>query len=555
MDTIYFVTGNKGKVISMQNHVGKYGIKVEQYKLKMEEIQSDNVEDISVHKAQQAFNILKKPVIVEDSGFFIECFNGFPGVYIKYILNTIGINGILDMMKEKENRRCTFKSVLTFIDDQGVPRTFKDDGDGGTIAHEVNNTDCEEAWSDLWKIFIPSGATKTLNALTGDERERIFKEWENKSVFTQFAKWMDKKYNNLDVELDNQNNLLSSAFQFNLPEEKIANKPRPVGEHKLLIYDRKTDTIKHCFFDKLVDELPANALIVINNSKVVKAALRYLSDDGRYLHILNPLHESLSNVEMLCPWKPHTGDMVSVNGGIVKITGFADENRDIRTTEIIPHDTQIKTLPDFIDKYGEVPIPIYINAKRRLEVSDIDDYQNIYAKVDGSVACPTAGLHFNEDLIKKLKAKGIKFAEITLHVGYGTWKSFKYDNIKDHKMDSEHYIITKENMKLIYDAVKQKTPILAVGTTSVRTLETVADTIINCDGNFKDLEGDSEIFIYPPYNFKLVNWLITNFAYPKTPIMTIPASMCGLQKLKHLYSEALESDYLFYTYGDAMMIK
>jgi len=190
MKTIYFVTGNSGKVASLQHILEQYGIKVKQEKIELSEIQADDLESVSVYKAKQAFDILKKPVIVDDSGFFIECLNGFPGVYTKYILDTIGINGLMAIMKNKENRNCGFKSVATFINSQGDIRVFNGPYEEGTLAKDIDNEEREEAWSELWKIWIPQGYNQTLSQMLPQvKKERsVSKE----SHFSKFAEWISE---------------------------------------------------------------------------------------------------------------------------------------------------------------------------------------------------------------------------------------------------------------------------------------------------------------------------------------------------------------------------
>ena len=193
METIYFITGNNGKVANLQNKLGKYGIKVKQEKLELYEVQADDVESVSINKAKQAFDKLKKPVVVDDSGFFIDCLNGFPGVYTKYALGTLGVDGIMDIMKDKENRNCCFQSVATFIDSNGNPHVFKGVLEKGRISDNIDDIEREEAWSDLWRIFIPSGYDKTLSQLSLEERENRSIEREGESAFSKFTEWIASK--------------------------------------------------------------------------------------------------------------------------------------------------------------------------------------------------------------------------------------------------------------------------------------------------------------------------------------------------------------------------
>lgn len=190
MKTVCLVTGNSGKAASLQKKLKKYDINVEQVKLDLVEIQSDDLEEVSVNKAKQAFKILKKPLVVDDSGFFIKKLNGFPGVYIKYVLGVIGVDGIMDIMKDKDNRECTFKSVVTFVDANGKTKVFEGDLEEGIIADEIDKKDCSEAWSELWKIFIPKGYNKTLSQFSPEERENRNAKMKEKTAFKKFTDWI-----------------------------------------------------------------------------------------------------------------------------------------------------------------------------------------------------------------------------------------------------------------------------------------------------------------------------------------------------------------------------
>lgn len=189
---INFVTGNAGKVKTMQNHIKKYGFEVVQTKLSLVEPQATNAEAVALSKAMQAFKTLKQAVVVEDSSFHIDELKGFPGPYIKYILQTLGVDGILNLAKGMKNRTCRFTSALAYIDTDGVPRTFVQKGDAGILDTKVDRTPNDEAWSDLWRIFIPAGYKKPLTGLSKLERNKLWKKWEKESVFSQFASWLSE---------------------------------------------------------------------------------------------------------------------------------------------------------------------------------------------------------------------------------------------------------------------------------------------------------------------------------------------------------------------------
>ena len=426
-----FVTGNPGKVKTMQDHIRKFGFDVVQTKLSLVEPQANNAEAVALSKAMQAFKTLKQPVVVEDSSFHIDELKGFPGPYIKYILQTLGVEGILCLTKGLKKRTCRFVSALAYIDFNGVPRTFVQKGDVGTLDTKADKTPSTEAWSDLWRIFIPSRHKKPLTGLNQKERDSLWKKWEKESVFAQFAAWLSEKTR--PAKKGSRNRLLSSDFEFPIPRERISIRPRPHGQHKLIVYDRKAKEITHHRFEDIVDLLPKRTVVVINNSKVVNASLRKAVEDGTYLHVMYPSHPKLDEVYTLCPWKPAVGETMEINGGKYIIEGSPVANRDVRVGKLVPGDKNIKTLPDFLEKHGSLPIPIYVNSERLPDNFDHRDYQNCYAKVPGSIECPTAGLHFYPKLMDQMKKKGIEFVEVTLHIGYGTWKSFKTEYIDEHE--------------------------------------------------------------------------------------------------------------------------
>lgn len=550
--TINFVTNNEGKVKTMQSHIQKYGFDVIQTKLALVEPQAANAEAVALSKAMQAFKVLKQPVVVEDSSFHIDELKGFPGPYIKYVLQTLGVEGLLKLTEHLKKRTCRFTSALAYIDSDGVPRTFVQKGDAGALAKKIDNTPDDEAWSDLWRIFIPAGCKKPLTGLSKKNREKLWKKWSKESVFTQFAGWLEERTQ--PDSKSNKNRFLSSDFEFPIPRERIAIRPRPHGQHKLIVYNRKTKKISHHKFEEIADLLPKETVIVINNSKVVKAALRKKVEDGTYLHVMYPSHSSLDEVYTLCPWKPAVGEVIEVNGGKYVIEDAPVENRDIRVGKLIPNDLTIKTLPQFLRKYGSIPIPIYVNSERLPDNLDKRDYQNCYAKVPGSIECPTAGLHFYPKLISEMKKKGFEFVEVTLHIGYGTWKSFKTKYIEEHDMDSEEMIVSQAAIKKLRDAKRAKKPILAVGTSSVRTLESIEKEVSGKIDTPNEVHRDTNLFIYPGTKLKVSDILLTNFAYPRTPIMALAAAFSGLKPLKNIFTEALQRDYLFYTYGDSILI-
>jgi len=235
--------------------------------------------------------------------------------------------------------------------------------------------------------------------------------------------------------------------------------------------DRSTGAIEHRRFTELPELLPKHSLLIVNNSMVVKAALRRVPDDGTYLHVIPPFETTLSKVTCLCPWKPAVGAALEVNGGRFIVEGIPEPGRDLRSGHLIPHDAAVSDLQHFMELYGEVPIPIYVNAQRSPDNADITDYQNIYATVPGSVACATAGLHFTEELLETLRQHGHDVAQVTLHIEYGTWKSLATEYVDEHEMDAEFCEIPEETYRLLQTAKREGRPVVAIGTSSVRTLE------------------------------------------------------------------------------------
>lgn len=551
---IVFVTGNAGKFATASEHLAPLGIELEQVKLDLDEIQSACVEDVAMHKAQQAFRLLKRPLFIEDSGFGIDELGGYPGPMIKHLLAAVGASGIARMADLTETRSARFVSTLVYIDAHGVPRVFADAGDPGTIAHEPMSCNEAAAWSELWTIFVPPGCSSTLSALPVDEREQLFADWSKESIFARFGVWLTRR-ERAASEPSPDGRMRSSELHFDFPADRIASRPRPAGTDRLLVVDRATSRITHELFDDLPELLPAGSLIVVNNSAVVRAALRCVPDDGTYLHVTSPFHIDLDGVVCLCPWKPKVGASVAVRGGRFRVERVPEPGRDLRSGTIVPDDPGITTLADFMARHGEVPIPIYVNAQRDPDLADVADYQNVYACVPGSVACATAGLHLGEQRIKLLEEAGHDLVEVTLHIGYGTWKSLAGAYVDDHVMDAEFCEIGAEALAAIRAAKRAGRPVVAVGTSSVRVLETFADEIRGEAAG--PLRRETELYVSPGYDFRVVDHMVTNFAYPQTPIMAMAAAFTGsFELLRSAYQQAVDcGDYLFLTYGDALLLR
>lgn len=335
-------------------------------------------------------------------------------------------------------------------------------------------------------------------------------------------------------------------FDYDLPLELIAQDPIPDrSSSRLLIADRKSGEISHRIFRDIKDELQKGDCLVINNTKVIPARLMGSKEDtGAVIEVL--LLKRLENGEWECLVKPgkkaREGASISFGEGILRgeITKVCDDgNRHIRFV-------YEGIFEEILDKLGEMPLPPYIKHK----LLDRDRYQTVYAKYDGSAAAPTAGLHFTPRLLEEIREKGVEIAEVTLHVGLGTFRPVKAETVEEHHMHTEHYIVSEKAAETINRAKKEGRRVIAVGTTSCRTLESAADG----DGFVRAGENDTGIFIYPGYRFKIVDGLITNFHLPKSTLMMLVSAFAGRDFIMKAYSEAIKERYRFFSFGDAMLI-
>ena len=342
-------------------------------------------------------------------------------------------------------------------------------------------------------------------------------------------------------------------FDYNLPEDLIAQRPSEKRENsKMMVLDRKNHQIQHKNFFNIIDYIDENCVLILNNTKVMPARLYGYKDTGAKIEVfLLKKYDNENRWEVLIRPSKRVRD-----GTIVKVS-------DELSVEIImplPDDGKwvVKMIYEgdllqILHKVGNIPLPPYIERKmesEELRKLDFERYQTVYAKNEGSVAAPTAGLHFTEDILNKLKEKGVKIGYVTLDVGIGTFRPVKCDNILDHKMDSEAFEISKETAELINEAKAQGKKIVAVGTTTVRTLETAYKKF----GEIKECKSASELFIYPPYEFKVVDKLITNFHLPKSTLLMLVSALATKDFIFEAYSEAVKEKYRFYSYGDCMFI-
>ena len=337
-----------------------------------------------------------------------------------------------------------------------------------------------------------------------------------------------------------------SEFNYYLPEELIAQTPiAKRDESRLMILDKNTGKIENKVFKNIIDYLEPGDCLVRNNTKVIPARLYGKKETGAKVEFV-----LLKNIEndvweaMVRPGnKLHTGAKVVFGDGILRaeiLETLQDGTRKVK----FEYDGIFN---EILDKIGLMPLPPYIHES----LKDNDRYQTVYAKFDGSAAAPTAGLHFTEELLKKIEDKGISIANVTLHVGIGTFRPVKEKNIEEHHMHTEHYYIKQEDAEKINNAKKSGHRVIAVETTSCRTIETVADE----NGFVKACEGDTGIYIYPGYKFKCLDALITNFHLPESTLLMLVSALAGRENVLNAYNEAVKERYKFFSFGDAMFIK
>lgn len=335
-------------------------------------------------------------------------------------------------------------------------------------------------------------------------------------------------------------------FDYNLPEELIAQVPiKNRDESRLMVLDKETGSIEHKQFKDIIEYLNPGDCLVRNNTKVIPARLYGKKETGANVEFV-----LLKNFEgdiweaMVRPGnKLHEGAKVIFGDGLLRaeiLSTLEDGTRKVK----FYYDGIFN---EILDKIGLMPLPPYIHES----LSDNDRYQTVYAKYEGSAAAPTAGLHFTPELLKRIEEKGIKIANVTLHVGIGTFRPVKEENIEEHDMHTEHYYIKPEDVEKINKTKREGHRIIAVGTTSCRVLETVADE----NGFVKPIEGDTNIFIYPGYKFKCVDGLITNFHLPESTLIMLVSALSNREFIMKAYKEAVKEKYRFFSFGDAMFIE
>ena len=339
---------------------------------------------------------------------------------------------------------------------------------------------------------------------------------------------------------------LTADYEFDLPEDRIAQSPSEKrDESRLMIVNRERDTIEHAKFRDIVDLIPSGDALVVNSTRVFKARLLGPRDSGAPAEILLLKSLGANNYEAMV----HPGGKLKAGRRVHIAPDFYAEILETtdRRTRIV-HLHSVIPAEEAIEKHGHVPLPPYIH--RTDEATDIERYQTVYANQSGSVAAPTAGLHFTTEILEALAGKGVARAEIILHVGAGTFKPVEVEDPANHVMHEESYWMPSEAASGLNATRARGGSIWAVGTTSVRTLESV----VGGDGRFVMSSGDTRIFIRPPYEFKAVDHILTNFHLPRSTLLMLVAAFAGYDLIMRAYREAIASGYRFYSYGDAMVI-
>lgn len=340
--------------------------------------------------------------------------------------------------------------------------------------------------------------------------------------------------------------LLLSEFDYHLPEELIAQTPlKNRSNSRLMILNREDESITHKHFYDIVDYLKPGDVLVRNNTKVIPARLfgtkeitnahvelLILKQDGKTCECL------VGNAKVV-----KLGTIVSFGNGELRAKCIEVKDEGIRVFELIYEGIFLEIL----EKLGNVPLPPYIKEK----LDDKDRYNTVYAKIEGSAAAPTAGLHFTDEIFEKLKEKNIEVLDVTLHVGLGTFRPVSEENVLNHKMHSEYYIMGQDVADKLNKAKKENRRIISIGTTSTRVLETV----MNKYGEFKECSGNTDIFIYPGYKFSAINALITNFHLPKSTLIMLISALANKDYILKAYEEAVKEKYRFFSFGDSMFIQ
>ena len=348
-----------------------------------------------------------------------------------------------------------------------------------------------------------------------------------------------------------------SDYDYNLPEELIAQFPADKRENsRMMVLSREHHSIEHKHFYDIVNYIDKNSILVLNNTKVLPARLYGVKEEtGAKIEILLLKSKSEQGHIWEVLIKPSKrvkiGTIIKISDELsAKVLEKKEDDGEWLVELLFDGDNVL----DVLHKYGNIPLPPYIERKMAgedLKKLDFERYQTVYAKDEGSVAAPTAGLHFTEEILEALRQKGVEIVYVTLNVGMGTFRHVKCENILEHRMHSETFEITEEAAKKINDAKNSGKKVIAVGTTSVRTLETAYQKF----GKVQACKDSSELFIYPPYKFGVVDELITNFHLPKSTLLMLVSAFAGKDFIFEAYNKAIENKYRFFSYGDCMFIK
>lgn len=358
--------------------------------------------------------------------------------------------------------------------------------------------------------------------------------------------------------------MLLSEYDYNLPEELIAQLPADKRDNsRMMVLNRKDRTISHKHFYDIVDLIDKNTLLVMNNTKVLPARLIGYKDTGAKIEVFllkqakNTIPDNKETQEqhlwdvLIKPSKRVKPDtIIKISDELsVKAIKRLEENGEWLVELLFEGDNVL----DVLHRNGQIPLPPYIERKipnEDLKKLDFERYQTVYAKDEGSVAAPTAGLHFTQEILQKLQNKGVELAYVTLNVGLGTFRPVQCENVENHKMHSETFEISEKAAEQINRAKKEGKQIIAVGTTTIRTLETAFQKY----GCIQPCHDHSELFIYPPYEFKVIDKLITNFHLPKSTLLMLVSALAGKDFIFEAYNEAIKNNYRFFSYGDCMFI-
>ncbi|EHQ43210.1 MULTISPECIES: tRNA preQ1(34) S-adenosylmethionine ribosyltransferase-isomerase QueA [Myroides] len=345
-----------------------------------------------------------------------------------------------------------------------------------------------------------------------------------------------------------------SNFNFDLPEELLAEFPAENrDEARLMVIDRKTGTIEHKLFKDVVDYFGEGDVMVLNNTKVFPARLygnKEKTGARIEVFLLRELNEEQRLWDVLVDpaRKIRIGNKLYFGEDDSLVAEVIDNTTSRGRTLRFLYDGSYEEFRTKLQELGETPIPKYIN--REVVPEDAERYQTIYAKEEGAVAAPTAGLHFSKHLMKRLEINGIKFAEITLHIGLGTFNPVEVEDLSKHKMDSEEFVVSQEACDIVNNAKEEKHRVCAVGTTCMRALE----SSVSSSQTLNPYRGWTNKFIFPPYDFSIADCMITNFHMPKSTLLMMISAFCGHDLMMKAYKEAVEEGYKFYSYGDAMLI-